>query len=382
MRGRPLNTRPKTLFLCFACLLFLLACNFGAAGTDVPTTLPAGATPTFTTAPTQTAARPGPTAVPTATPTTPPAAAAPTATPTALPTTAPVEVMYGTLARRHLVALAEDMGARVSGSPEDAQAAAYIRAAFEAYGYQTQVQPFTFYTEDDQELDSANVIAVKPGASTQEILVGAHYDSTDDAAGADDNASGVAVLLEVAALLQAEQTPYTVRLIAFGAEEWDLDGSRYYVDEMDRAAIQNTVAMINLDSLIAGDIAYVYGDVGAGSLRDWIIHRAAALDLELEARTDRDLDDEEGNPCDCADYGPFEEAGIPFAYFEATNWNLGDEDGMTQVDPALGRRGEIRHTRYDTVDYIDETFPGRIDHHLNLFVTLLYHALTEFRAGG
>ncbi len=302
-----------------------------------------------------------------------------TAPPTAIrpAITTPSGVTYGAIARQHLVALCEDIGPRLPGSQEEAEAAEYIQAAFEAYGYDPQVQRFAFTNDDDEELESANVIAVKRGASPEEIVVGAHYDSVDDADGADDNASGVAVLLEVAKLLQDVQTPYTIRFIAFGAEEADMDGSHYYVEQMDKAAIENTVAMINLDSLIAGDITYVYGGAGRGSLRDWIINTAAEAGFALEARTARQLDQPDGTPCDCADYDAFQEAGIPFAFFEATNWDL-DPDAMTQVDPNLGEDGKIRHTEYDTLDYIDATFPGRIDNHLNVFITLLYDALTRF----
>ena len=294
-------------------------------------------------------------------------------------TTTPSGMTYGAIARQHLTALCEEIGARLPGSPEEAEAAEYIKAAFKTYGYNPQVQRFTFTTEDDEDLESANVIVVKRGVSSAEIVVGAHYDSVDDADGADDNASGVAVLLEVAKMLQDVQTPYTIRFIAFGAEEADMDGSRYYVAQMTKADIKNTVGMINLDSLIAGDIAYVYGDAGWGSLRDWMIKAAADAGFDLEARTAKELDQPDGTPCDCADYGPFQEVGIPFAYFEATNWNLA-EDAMTQVDVDLGEDGKIRHTEYDTLDYIDTTFPGRIDSHFNVFVTLLYDALTRFTA--
>ena len=38
----------------------------------------------------------------------------------------------------------------------------------------------------------------------------------------------------------------------------------------------------------------------------------------------------------------------------------------------------IRHTRFDTIDYIDQSFPGRIDERLNLYVTLLVNILTNF----
>ena len=301
--------------------------------------------------------------------------------PTAIrpPSTTPSGVTYGAIARQHLVALCEEIGPRLPGSAEEAEAAEYIKAAFKTYGYNPQVQRFSFTSEDDEELESANVIAVKQGVSSQEIVVGAHYDSVDDADGADDNASGVAVLLEVARLLQDVQTPYTIRLVAFGAEEAGMYGSHHYVEQMDKAAIKNTVGMINLDSLIAGDITYVYGDAGRGSLRDWIVRAAADAGFDLEARTAKELDYPDGTPCDCADYDAFQEAGIPFAYFEATNWDLA-ADAMTQVDTDLGEDGKIRHTEYDTLDYIDTTFPGRIDNHLNVFITLLYDALTRFTA--
>jgi hypothetical protein len=55
---------------------------------------------------------------------------------------------------------------------------------------------------------------------------------------------------------------------------------------------------------------------------------------------------------------------------------------MTQVSPDFGDQGVIRHTGYDNIGYIDETFPGRIDERLNLFVTLLVDTLVGFEAPG
>ena len=285
----------------------------------------------------------------------------------------------GHIAREHLEFLANSIGARPSGSREEAEAGVYIETVFEQSGYDVQIQPFSFET-DDERLNSANIIAVKQGLSAQEIIVGAHYDSGGESDGAGDNASGVAVMLEVAALLQDVATPYTIRFIAFGAEENDLDGSRYYVAHMSRSEIRNTVGMINLDGLIPGDYAYVYGDTGAGELRDWILNHAQQQGLTLESKRAEDLDEEDGTPCECADYHAFQEAGIPFAYFEATNWNVGDRDGWTQVTPRYGDGGQIWHTEYDNLAYIETTFPGRIDAQLHLFVTLLYDTLTVFRA--
>ncbi|MDY0020613.1 MAG: M20/M25/M40 family metallo-hydrolase [Anaerolineae bacterium] len=355
-----MTTRTRIFVLLSVCFVLLLACNFRRASAPAPVLIPAEPAPTRQSAP-------------------PPATKMPTVVPEMLPTVAP-ETSYGSLAREHLEVLSEEIGSRLPGSPEEAEAAAYVEAAFEAYGYEVAVQPFSFVTENEEELESVNVIAVKPGVSTEELIVGAHYDSSDEAEGADDNASGVAVLLEVAELLQDVETPYNVRLIAFGAEEADLDGSRYYAGRMDDAEIQNTVGMINLDSLAAGDVAYVYGDPGPGTLRDWIMERAEEAGFDLEARAAEDMDEPDGTPCECADYGPFQEAGIQFAYFEATNWDLGEQGGMTQVDLDLGEEGVIRHTEYDTLEYIDTTFPERIDDHFDLFVTLLYDTLTQFEA--
>ena len=288
---------------------------------------------------------------------------------------------FGQSAREYLQAIAGDIGSREPGSDAEAETAVYIQGILEGFGYEVEVQPFTFIDEDDgEEYSSANVIATKPGDSDEVIVVGAHYDSTyeEGSMGADDNASGVAVMLEAAEQLYDEETPYTIVFAAFGAEEYDLNGSTYYVDQMDEADLAQIINMINLDSLIAGDITYVYGTEGSDSTLEWMLQDADNMDAELEGKFGEDLDNEDGTPCECSDYDAFVKAGIPFAYFEATNWNL-SPDAMTQVDPQYGVDGEIRHTEYDTIEYLDETFPGRIDEHLNLYVSLLYDLLTQYQ---
>lgn len=270
------------------------------------------------------------------------------------------------LARAHLNAVANGIGGRYSGTPAEHRAADYVRAAFERLGYPVQTQPFTF-----NEGTSSNVVATKQGASAKEIVVGAHYDSVEVADGADDNASGVGVLLAAAELVREVQTPFTIRFVAFGAEEADdLFGSQHFVSSLDAAQRQAIIAMVNLDSVSAGDLPYVYGD--AHALLEWIRTAAAAIGQPMETRPVSDLHED-------ADYYSFQAAGIPFVYFEATNWNLGDEDGFTQVSAQYGDEGAIIHTRFDTVDYLDATFPGRIDARLGLYTTVLVQALTQFR---
>jgi hypothetical protein len=294
--------------------------------------------------------------------------------------TAPIN---GVIARRYLTALSETIGPRVAGTPAEAEAAQYIQTTLDDLGYDAHLQPFSFAKPDDMAtaLQSANVVAVKAGLSSREIIVGAHYDSNGRGRGADDNASGVAVMLEVAAKIKGLQTPFTIRFIAFGAEEYGEIGSHYFVDRLSDSDRQNIVGMINLDGVIVGDAAYAYGDSGSPeSIRDWLVKTAQAEGFDLQTRPAKALDWPDGSPCDCTDYSPFQAAGIPFVFFESTDWNLGKQDGLTPVDPQYGEDGKIQHTPYDSIGYIDTNFPGRIDGHLNLYVTLLYDALTQFEA--
>ncbi|HTX89953.1 MAG TPA: M20/M25/M40 family metallo-hydrolase [Anaerolineales bacterium] len=284
---------------------------------------------------------------------------------------------YSAAARAYIQALTA-IGPRIAGTDAEAQAAEYIADALNGMGYSAETKHFSGKDVSGNQLDSANVVAVKPGKSPRVIVVGAHYDSVAVGKGADDNASGVAVLLEVADLLKNEATPYTIQFVAFGAEESGLVGSYAYVNQMTQADFENVVAMINMDSLIAGDVTYVYGDEQQAALRDWTLEWAFGNGFDLQTIHNADLTD--GHGMGVSDFSAFHAAGIPYIYFEATNWDLGAKDGYTQVDPKYGVNGEIWHTADDTLEYLDATFPGRVDQHLNLYVPVLYNILTQYEA--
>ena len=311
----------------------------------------------------------------------------PSETPTLEATVERTESAEGELARRHVVYLSEEIGQRIAGTESELQAAQYIQSVLNNLGYEVLVQPFPFggievsATPDPSSLaqGSQNVIAIKPGESTKEIIVGAHMDSVSIGSGADDNASGVGVMLEVAQHLAQVDTPYTIRFVAFGAEEPGLNGSTYYVDQMSQEEIDNTLVMINLDSLAIGDYLYVYGDQGEdGQVRDWALTYAAQNNLPLETQNGANPDYPAGTTGDWSDHFPFKQAGIPYTYFESTNWTLGNKDGYIEVDPQYGNSGEIMHSEYDTVAYFDKTFPGRMNEHLWVFSQVLTHILTEY----
>jgi hypothetical protein len=283
----------------------------------------------------------------------------------------------GQVARRHLAVLTE-IGARWSGSAEEAEAGQYIARALADIGYVPAVRPFSGTGDDGEDIDSANIVAVKVGDSAETIVVGAHYDSSDEGRGTDDNGSGVAVLLEAAELVAAVSTPCTVYFVAFGAEEAGCLGSDAFVSTLSSHETSTIVLFVNLDSISAGDRAYVYSQEGAGSAaREEAIDWATSHGYDLRTVRNVDLSDEDGYAT--ADYGAFERAGIPWLYFEATNWGLGDRDGYTQVDRQYGDEGAIIHTEYDDLEYLDQVFPGRLDARLDLFVSVLCALLTGYR---
>lgn len=101
-----------------------------------------------------------------------------------------------------------------------------------------------------------NVIGVKPGKTARTIILCAHFDSrmedvfdeTSPAPGADDNATGVAVVLEIARILQKIPMKDTVRFAFFSGEEQGLWGSAAYAKQVEKE--KTDIAFVfNLDQI-------------------------------------------------------------------------------------------------------------------------------------
>ncbi|MDD3927016.1 MAG: M28 family peptidase [bacterium] len=97
---------------------------------------------------------------------------------------------------------------------------------------------------------SQNVIADLPGTDPGAglVIVGAHHDTQADSVGADDNAVGVAGLLELARVLSPLKLRRDIRLISFGAEEQLSVGSAVYVRRHRQEMTERGLLMVNLDS--------------------------------------------------------------------------------------------------------------------------------------
>lgn len=248
---------------------------------------------------------------------------------------------------------------RVQGTPGEVRAGNKIRDYFKDFGLKTSVQKFS-YTRKGTTYKSRNIVATLPGASKRTVIIGAHYDNRPEGSGADDNASGVSVMVEVAKrIAKKKQLPYTVKFVAFGAEESPagLVGSDTYVKRMSKKAIKRAEVMINYDSLIVGDNLYVHA--GANKKvgpRDEILSLAQRYRLPLQIQPGWNPAYPAGiTPDGFSDYTAFNKAGIPIVAFEATNWEIADKDGYTQTE----ENGSYWHTPNDTLQKILEDFPQR-----------------------
>ncbi len=166
----------------------------------------------------------------------------------------------------HVNTLSADIGERHFARRNALNRAAdYIFAQFRQVGYAPEFEIFkvehppllsTLRTEREnkealQNADYKNVVARKKGVQEEIIVVGAHYDTVIGSPGADDNASGVAVLLEAARLLQDIPLEKDVLFAAFSNEEppffrTTAMGSAQFVRARPEAKI---VAMFSLEML-------------------------------------------------------------------------------------------------------------------------------------
>ena len=137
---------------------------------------------------------------------------------------------------------------RVSGSEESLQATEWLLEQFTASGLNCEFDEWEtiLYSET---FNLRNVVCVLPGESDQEILVFAHHDiAPTTIEGADNDGSGVAILLHLAEIFAAEGKPkYTLVFVADDAEEYGMIGSKRYVDTHPNP--ENIIAGISLDNL-------------------------------------------------------------------------------------------------------------------------------------
>ena len=225
----------------------------------------------------------------------------------------------------------DEMKGRGLGTKELDRAAEYIAQQFRNAGLAPAGDEAGSYfqTWEEQDTDNpehmikmTNVIGVIPGQkpewAKQSVVIGAHYDHLGHGSagarkenkgkihpGADDNASGVAVLIELARVLAKDMKPArNIVFVAFTGEEAGKKGSKYYTAHEKGYPAQQSVGMLNLDTIgrMQKNRLLI---LGAGSAREWVhIFRGAGYlaGTEVEAVAEE---------LDSSDQKSFQEAGVP-----------------------------------------------------------------------
>ena len=148
-----------------------------------------------------------------------------------------------------------------------------------------------------ETLDSQNVVA-RAGDAECTAYLGAHYDSVPSSPGANDNASGVALILELARVLRGAPGAESLCVVAFGAEEVGLVGSEAFVAAHD---VGDEAFMLNFD-MVSKMTAPVFVRGHAG-LADYASIVARDLGEELPAAP--------FPPYASSDHASFDAAGVP-----------------------------------------------------------------------
>ena len=177
--------------------------------------------------------------------------------------------------RAHVGMLAEAIGERNLWRHSALERAAdYIFGKLEASGYSPARQTYEISRLPVSNIDAALAGARRPA---EVLVVGAHYDTVSGCPGANDNATGVAAMLELAARFAGHPRPRTIRFVAFVNEEppffkTDQMGSLVYARAA-RARREQVIGMLSLETMgyyseaagsqqYPGPVGMLYPDVG------------------------------------------------------------------------------------------------------------------------
>lgn len=184
---------------------------------------------------------------------------------------------------------------------------------------------------------SQNVVAEIAGKKPDwpVVLLGAHHDTQCHNRGADDNASGVVALLELAALLAKQRPLRTIRFVSFGAEEQLSVGAAQYTIAH-RRELGGVGAVLNFDSVSSWLGHHWMLRAGSAAFGQWLVQALAGAGLEVVEKT---------APMPFADHFPFSVFGVPSVTFYRPNMDAGmrwqhhsQHDNLENVSVAeLGR---------------------------------------------
>ena len=268
----------------------------------------------------------------------------------------------------------------------------WIVGEMASFGY---TEPEYWYGENVGN-EFASVVFHKAGKSDKTIVIGAHFDCVDTK-GAEDNGTGVGLLLELADRFKDTETNLSIDFCFWDGEEFiGMAGSARYVYDLkdyNPERFNKIFCYINLDSVGSGDRMHVYGGkYGEDGVlyQSWGYNMAMTLAWnlgvelhEMPAGIDRYIPPTRS---DASDQYYFYVENIPYMYFEANAWlkpdgSVGNPEKPYNYNSTLpcfeDTNGRIIHTKYDDLSVLEELVPGRIQEHLTGFSKVISQVIRE-----
>ncbi len=256
--------------------------------------------------------------------------------------------------------------------------AAIIVDKLGSFGLAVNSQP-VFYKQRNYR----NIIATLQGSGSEKemLLVGAHYDSPRGSPGADDNASGVAVLLETARILSGSKFTKTIQFVAFTLEEpqtWNhsiLRGSRHFVREARKSgALYDAVLILEsvgyTDGRELSQIVPPLIGVPVSNVGDFLAVIANQRSRRLMETFCRCASNQAPGLKLLSHAFPFQGYLLPQSRFSdhASFWN-GGYPALMLTDTAMFRNPHY-HTRHDTHDTLNFDFMADVARSVVAFIAI------------
>lgn len=273
----------------------------------------------------------------------------------------------------HVEVLASDsLEGRRTGTQGNASARTYLQAAFEGLGLlplgEQYEHPFSFPDRKGERLRGVNLLGYVQGSERPDsfIVVTAHFDhlgvrNGEVFNGADDNASGVAGMLALAAHFAQHPPHHSVIFAALDAEEMGLQGARAFLDRppVDPRSIRLNV---NLDMIGRNERNELYaaGTAHYPFFKPWLQAVAETSPITLLFGHDGSVAGQ-ADWTTSSDHGPFHQAGIPFVYFgveDHPDYHK-ESDEFDRIDPDFFAAA-VR-TILEAVVLLDQHLDGVLD---------------------
>lgn len=231
---------------------------------------------------------------------------------------------------------------RSIGSENNSRASSYIKEKLENNGYTTEYQEYTAFPIDymngkrvvpdyNNEVIANNIIAKLPNydSSKKDVIISAHFDSVLGTPGANDNASGVAMAIEISKYLKSiENLPYNPVFVIVNGEEVKFSGSKYYVNNLTEEERNNIELVITLDMVAYGNHYELWNTSEENRNSEYnqvALNTANELGLNIVSHAD-------STPW--GDYYIFENNGLPTVTFmmdDFDNWHS-ETDTIELID--------------------------------------------------